>query len=346
MEGRLVVSPAPHIKDGLDVKSVMYAVVLAMIPACVGAVYFFGVRALFIIVFAAAAAVLTELGLQKATGKRITAADGSALVTGILLAFNVPPGVPYWLPVAGSVFAIAVAKIPFGGLGYNPLNPALVGRAFLVASWPVYMTAAWVPPSRGTLSGISAITEATPLGIYRMSNLILADRGAGPDQITRATSYLNELYSASSLKNLFFGNVGGCVGETSALLLLVGAAYLMVRGVINWRIPGTYIATVAVLMFMLGGREPFTGNILFQVLSGGLLLGAFFMATDMVTSPVTPKGQIFFGIGCGVLTSIIRLKGGYPEGVSYSILIMNITVPLIDRFTRPRKFGEEKAKRW
>jgi electron transport complex protein RnfD len=328
----------------MDVKSVMYAVVLAMVPACVGAVYFFGLRALFIIVFASAAALLTEFVLQKATGKKVTIADGSALITGMLLAFNVPPGVPYWLPVAGSVFAIAIAKIPFGGLGYNPLNPALVGRAFLVASWPVYMTAAWVPPSRGTLSGINAITEATPLGVYRMSNLILADRAAGADQIAKATEYLNELYSVSSLKNLFFGNVGGCIGETSALLLLVGAAYLMIRGIINWRIPGTYIGTVAVLMFILGGRGAFTGNVLFQVLSGGLILGAFFMATDMVTSPVTPRGQIIFGVGCGLLTSIIRLKGGYPEGVSYSILIMNITVPLIDRFTRPRKFGEERVK--
>ncbi|MGD9140990.1 MAG: RnfABCDGE type electron transport complex subunit D, partial [bacterium] len=294
---------------------------------------------------ASAAAILTEFALQKATGRKVTVADGSALITGMLLAFNVPPGVPYWLPVAGSVFAIAIAKIPFGGLGYNPLNPALVGRAFLVASWPVYMTAAWVPPARGTLSGINAITEATPLGVYRISNLILADKAAGPDQIASATSYLSELYSTASLKNLFFGNVGGCVGETSALLLLVGAAYLMIRGIINWRIPGAYIGTVALLMWVLGGQTLFTGNVLFQVLSGGLILGAFFMATDMVTSPVTPRGQIIFGVGCGLLTSIIRLKGGYPEGVSYSILIMNITVPLIDRFTRPRKFGEERAKK-
>jgi electron transport complex protein RnfD len=345
MEGKLVVSPAPHLRDRTDVKSVMYAVVLALIPACVGAVYFFGLRALFIIVFASAAAVLTEFGLQKATGRKVTIADGSALLTGILLAFNVPPGVPYWLPVAGSVFAIGVAKIPFGGLGYNPLNPALVGRAFLTASWPVYMTAAWVPPARGTLSGINAITEATPLGVYKLSNAILSDSGASADQVAGATSYLNELYSTAALKNIFFGNIGGCVGETSALLLLVGAAYLLIRKVINWRIPGAYIATVAIIMWIFGGRSMFTGNVLFQLFAGGLILGAFYMATDMVTSPITPRGQIIFGIGCGLLTSIIRLKGGYPEGVSYSILIMNITVPLIDRFTRPRKFGEERVRR-
>jgi electron transport complex protein RnfD len=344
MEGNLVISPAPHLRDRTDVKGVMYGVVLAMVPAILGAVYFFGMRALFIILFAGASAVLTEFALEKAMRRKVTVADGSALVTGILLAFNVPPGVPYWLPIAGSIFAIAIAKIPFGGLGYNPLNPALAGRAFLVASWPVYMTAAWVPPSRGTLSGISAITEATPLGVYRIAKMALADPNAGMDQVARATSYLNELYSASSLKNLFFGNVGGCIGETSALLLLVGAAYLMVRGIISWRIPGTYVGTVALLMWILGGREAFTGNVLFQVLSGGLILGAFFMATDMVTSPVTPRGQLIFGVGCGVLTSIIRLKGGYPEGVSYSILIMNVTVPLIDRYTRPRKFGEVRGK--
>ena len=343
MDSSLVISPAPHIRDRTGVKGVMYAVVLALIPACAGAVYFFGLRALYIIVFASASAVLTELALEKATGTKVTVADGSALVTGVLLAFNVPPGVPYWLPVAGSVFAIAIAKMPFGGLGYNPLNPALAARAFLTASWPVYMTAAWVPPARGTLSGISAITEATPLGVCRIASTALADKAAGMDQVAQATAYLNELYSTASIKNLFFGNVGGCVGETSALLLLIGAAYLMVRGIINWRIPGAYVGTVALIMWVFGGRGLFTGNVLFQMLAGGLILGAFYMATDMVTSPVTPRGQIIFGLGCGVLTSIIRLKGGYPEGVSYSILIMNITVPLIDRYTRPRKFGEVRG---
>jgi electron transport complex protein RnfD len=342
MDLRLTVSPSPHIREGTDIKTVMYSVVIALIPASAGAVYFFGLRALIIIVLAALSAVVVEAACQKAMNRRITIADGSALLTGVLVAFNVPPGVPYWLPVVGSAFAIGVAKIPFGGLGYNPLNPALAARAFLTASWPVYMTAAWLAPSRGSLSGISAITTATPLGVYKYARGLLTDPGSGMDEVSRATSYLGELYSSSSLKNLFFGNVGGCVGETSVLLLLAGAAYLMIRRIVTWRIPVSYMATVAILTWIMGGKGAFDGNPVFHILSGGLILGAFYMATDMVTSPITPRGQLIFGFGCGLLTSIIRLKGGYPEGVSYSILIMNITVPLVDRYTRPRKLGEVK----
>ncbi len=336
----LAVGPSPHIRQDLNIRGVMYAVVIALIPAAIGGVYFFGIRALFIMILASVAAIATEAICQKATRRAITISDGSALITGILLAFNLPPGVPYWLPIVGAVFAIAIAKIPFGGLGYNPLNPALAGRAFLLASWPVYMTAAWTAPSRGTLSGMNAITTATPLGVFKVARQILINPGAGADEMSRANSYLAELYSSASLKNLFFGNVGGCIGETSVILLLIGAAYLLIRGIICWRIPVSYIGTVALLTWMLGGKGLFHGYPLFHVLSGGLVLGAFFMATDMVTSPVTPKGKIVFGIGCGILTTVIRLYGGYPEGVSYSILIMNITVPLIDRYTRPRKLGE------
>jgi electron transport complex protein RnfD len=341
MKPRLAITPSPHIRDGINIKGVMYAVVVALIPSIMGSVYFFGMRALVIVVLACVAAIATEAGLQKMTRRKITVADGSALVTGILLAFNVPPGVPYWLPVVGSVFAIAVAKIPFGGLGYNPLNPALAGRAFLLASWPVYMTAAWTAPSRGSLSGISAITTATPLGVFKYARGLL--NSPATEEVSRASSYLNELYSGSSLRNLFFGNVGGCVGETSALLLLVGAAYLFIKRIICWRIPAAYIGTVALMSWIFGGKGFFNGYPLFHVLSGGLILGAFFMATDMVTSPVTSRGKLIFGVGCGVLTGIIRLWGGYPEGVSYSILIMNVTVPLIDRYTRPRKLGEVRT---
>ena len=343
MQNRLVVSPSPHLKDGLDIKGVMYAVLISLVPAGAGAVYFFGLRALVIIVLAAVSAVITEAACQRAMNRRITVADGSALVTGILLAFNVPPGVPYWLPVVGSVFAIAIAKIPFGGLGYNPLNPALAGRAFMLASWPVFMTSAWIAPSRGSLSGISAMTSATPLGVYKYARGIIGDPSATIEQVSSVNALLGELYSGASMRNLFFGNVGGCVGETSVMLLLVGAAYLMIRGIIRWRIPASYLGTVALLTWVMGGKGAFHGYPLFHLLSGGLILGAFFMATDMVTSPVTAKGKLIFGVGCGVLTSIIRLMGGYPEGVSYSILIMNVTVPLIDRYTRPRKLGEVRT---
>lgn len=334
---KISVSPSPHIRDGIDVAKVMYAVVLALIPACIGGIWFFGIRVLWVLIASSIAAVATEGVCQRLIKRRVTISDGSALVTGILLAMNLPPGVPIWLVCIGSVFAIAIAKIPFGGLGYNIVNPALAGRAFLLASWPTYMTK-WTAPSRGSLSGISAITTATPLGAFKYAYSLL--RTGLHENIKPASVILNELYSYSSLKNLFFGNVGGCIGETSVLLLLIGGSYLLIRRIISWQIPVSYIGTVALMTWVLGGEGMFQGMPLFHVLSGGLMLGAFFMATDMVTSPITIRGKFIFGIGCGILTSIIRLYGGYPEGVSYSILIMNVTVPLIDRYTRPRKLGE------
>lgn len=342
MQKALTVSESPHLRDTLDTRGVMWAVVLALAPASLGGFYFFGARALAVIAIAASSAVLGEAACQAATKRSITVADGSALVTGILVALVLPPGVPYWLPVAGSVFAIAVAKVPFGGLGYNLFNPALAARAFLVASWPAYMTAAWVAPARGSLSGtseIGAITEATPLGVFRMARGVLADSLSSPADLAGAVDNLKHLCSAGSLKNLFFGNVGGCIGETSALLVAIGAAYLLARRIISWRIPVSYLATAALLAWVFGGQGMFRGSPLFHLLSGGLMLGACFMATDIVTSPVTARGKVIFGIGCGVLTSVIRLKGGYPEGVCYSILVMNMTVPLVDRFTRPRILG-------
>jgi len=348
MKQVLTVSPSPHLRDNLDIRGVMYAVVLALVPAAAGSIYFFGLRALVVIVVASLSAVITEAACQRAIGRKITVADSSALVTGILLAFTLPPGVPYWLPAVGSVFAIGIAKLPFGGLGYNPFNPALAARAFLLASWPVYMTAAWIAPSRGSLSGTmgtNAITGATPLGVFRMARHILADPSSSFQRVALANDNLKYLYSGDSLKNLFFGNRGGSIGETSVLLLSIGAAYLLIRRIICWRIPVSYLLTVALMAWIMGGQGLFHGNALFHVLSGGLVLGACFMATDPVTSPVTPGGRLIFGFGCGVITSVIRLKGGYPEGVCYAILIMNITVPLIDRLTRPRIFGEVKPAR-
>lgn len=334
---RVQVSPSPHIRDDINISSVMFAVVLALVPACIGGVWFFGIRVLWVIVASSIAAVATEGICQKLTRRRVTISDGSALVTGILLAMNLPPAVPIWLACIGSVFAIAIAKIPFGGLGYNPLNPALAGRAFLLASWPTHMTT-WSAPSRGSLSGISSVTTATPLATFKYAYSLL--RSGSLQNVDSANTILRQLYSYPSLKNLFFGNVGGCIGETSVILLLVGAIYLLLRKIISWQTPLSYIGTVALMTWVFGGKGLLGGMPLFHVLSGGLILGAFFMATDMVTSPITSKGKLIFGFGCGILTSIIRLYGGYPEGVSYSILIMNITVPLIDKYTRPRKLGE------
>jgi electron transport complex protein RnfD len=342
MNGLVAASAPPYLRDRLDTRAIMYAVVVALLPAAAGAYYFFGPRALIVIGLASVTAVLTEAFCQKAIRRKVTVTDGSAFLTGMLVGLNLPPGVPYWLPAVGSAFAIAVAKVPFGGLGYNIVNPALAARAFLMASWPVRMAGAWVEPARGTLSGISgvdAVTGATPLSVFRMMRGIITDPSSTPQDIAVAVSNLKSLCSPGSLENLFFGNVGGSIGETSVLLLAIGAVYLLARRIICWRIPSAYLVTVAVLTWAFGGIGLFKGSPVFHLMSGGLMLGAFFMATDPVTAPVTRRGKLIFGFGCGLITSIIRLTGGYPEGVCYSILLMNLTVPWLDRLTRPRIFG-------
>ncbi len=352
MRDHLLISASPHIREDVSVRKVMYSVVVALMPAVVGSVYFHGPRALMLTVLACAAALATEAAIQRLRGVPVTVSDGSALVTGILLAFNIPATCPWWIPVVGSVFAIAIGKQVFGGLGYNPLNPALVGRAFLLASWPaIMMDYTLTRASRiVTMSGlklpadIDIVTQATPLALLRQVNELAAQRPLPLEQQVQLDQVVSWLGSHETIANLFIGNVGGCIGETSALLLLIGAAYLMFKRYIDWRIPGSYILTVAVITWIFGGPYGlFTGNALFHILAGGLILGAFYMATDMVTSPVTPRGMLIFGVGCGVLTSVIRLIGGYPEGVSYSILLMNVAAPLIDRHSRPRKFGEVKS---
>lgn len=251
--------------------------------------------------------------------KEIAIPDGSAILTGLLLAYNLPPEVPLWLPVAGSFFAIAIGKQVFGGLGHNIFNPAPAGRAFLMVSWPVYMTT-WQNPRWK----VDAITTATPLALIKHNQL----------DLLKGTTYMD----------LFLGNRGGCIGEVCIAALLIGAAYLFWKKYISWHIPLTYIAAVAFLSWIFNGFTGFfTGDALFFVLSGGLVLGALFMATDYVTSPLSNKGKIIFGISCGVLTFVIRKFSGYPEGTSYAILIMNAFVPVIDKFTCPKWFGWRKA---
>lgn len=344
MDNKLLVSSSPHLFARESVSKIMWTVVISLIPAGIGAVYFFGARALWIIVIGILSAVATEAALQKLLKKPIAVSDGSAALTGLLLAYNVSAQVPLWMPAVGSFFAIAVGKMVFGGLGFNPMNPALLGRAFLLASWPTHMTIfSQAAPVGGTVSGIDIMTSATPLNVLKACQGILANpQGFSPQQKTAAVEALGKLYD--SLDNLFIGRVGGCIGETSVLLLLVGAAFLIYKRYIGWKIPFTFMGTVALLTWIFGGIDGlFSGNPLFHVLSGGLILGAFFMATDMVTSPVTFWGRIYFGIGCGVITVLIRLVGGYPEGVSYSILLMNLVTPLLDRMTRPKVFGGRKT---
>ena len=282
----------------------------------------------------------------KVRGIPTTLRDGSALITGVLLAFNLPPVTPIWMPFLGAVIGIIFGKQVFGGLGNNPMNPALIGRAFLMASWPVTMTK-WTQamiPKGGTLSGLiqegDLITSATPLNVMKV---IMKAKHALKPGIALADNYIDNfdaLTDFTTIKSLFLGNVGGCIGETSALLLLIGAIYLLYERIIDWRIPTSYFGVVFLLGSLLGGIDGIDMQAgLFHLFAGGVMLGGLFMLTDMVTSPVTPYGRLIFGAGAGLLTMIIRFWGGYPEGCSYSILIMNVTVPLIDRYTKSRIYG-------
>ena len=310
---RFLVSSSPHIRSGESTRKIMMDVAIALLPALFAGIWFFGLRALWITVIAVGFAVASEIVMQKIMKRPVTVSDFSAVVTGILIAFNVPATLPLWMVAIGSIFAIVIAKQCFGGVGHNFINPALAARAVLLASWPVDMTN-WVKP------GVDAIATATPLALIK-----------GTEAVNQALP---------NLTDLFIGNVGGCIGETSALALLLGGLYLLYRRVINYRIPVVYISTVGILAYVFSGFN--LSYVPFHILAGGLLLGAIFMATDYSTSPMTAKGQIIFAIGCGLLTAVIRFYGGYPEGVSYSILLMNIATPLIDRFTLPRKFGGVK----
>jgi len=318
----MTVSSPPHIYGTDTIEKRMCDVLIALSPAFVMAVYHYGSRAFFLVAIAVISAMVFEYLFQRVMGKPATVHDFSAAITGVLLAFNLPSAAPLWIPVVGSFFAVVVVKQLFGGLGANFMNPALAARAFLLVSFPVHMTN-WTVPDAA--SGVSAVSGATYLGMLREN-----------------PAFSPEL---SDYMALLFGGAGGCVGETSAVALLIGALYLLARRVIDWRIPVFYLGSFALFAFIFGRTGFFTGNILFEVLAGGLLLGAFFMATDYATSPITPNGKIVMGIGCGFLTVVIRFYGGYPEGVSYAIIIMNLFVPLIDKYVRPRVYGHGKARK-
>jgi len=308
----------------------MWMVVLALVPASTAAVYFFGWPTLTLLLVSIAAAVLTEAVTVLIMKRPLTIYDGSAVVTGLLLALTLPPTVPEWIPAVGSAFAIIFGKQIYGGLGYNPFNPALIGRAFLLASWPRLMVNwVWPEDSLGWAAGkVEALAGATAEAVSEA-----ADAVAG----ATALGLWREGITDIPYLQLYLGNIAGSLGETSALAILLGGLFLLIYKIIDWRIPCSYLGTVALLAFLMG-EDP-----LFHLLAGGLLFGAFFMATDYVTTPITPRGRLFFGIGCGLLTILIRKFGGFPEGVCYSILIMNITTPLLDRWTRPKRFGEVKA---
>ena len=312
MKNKLVVSSSPHLHKDESTSKIMWMVVVSLIPTAVAGVFIFGLNALWVIILGIISAVMTEGFLQLSSKRKLSILDGSAVLTGLLLAYNLPPKVPFWLPIVGSFFAIAIGKQVFGGLGQNIFNPALVGRVFLMASWPKYMTTFTKPLN------YDAITSATPLGLIKEGKVLVEN---------------------ISKWDLFWGIRGGCIGEVCIFMLLLGALFLLLKGYISWHIPLTYIFTVGVFTYVFGPRGLFSGDWLFHILSGGLILGAFFMATDYVTSPLTRKGQIIFGIGCGLITAIIRLWSGYPEGVSYAILMMNAATPIIDRYTKSRIYG-------
>jgi Na+-translocating ferredoxin:NAD+ oxidoreductase subunit D len=307
----LKISPSPHIRKGFSTAKIMYIVVIALLFPSIAAVYFFGLYALILILVSTAVCILTEF-ISKKLRKRPFIMDGSAVITGILFALILPPRIPIWMAVLGAVFAIAIAKEAFGGLGYNIFNPALVGRAFLAVAFSGEMTK-WYLPSNFSFD---AVTGATPLN----ANFVFLDKA--------------ELY-----KDMFFGNIAGSIGETSALLILIGAILLFAFRIISWHIPIIYIATVALGMYLLGS-DP-----LFHVLAGGLMIGAFFMATDYTTSPISTKGKVIFALGSGLLTILFRAFAAMPEGVAFSILIMNALTPLIDKYTKVKPYGYVKPKK-
>lgn len=308
MEKQLLLEFSPHIRDNSSVTRIMLDVIIGLLPASIASIWFFGWGAVWNILLAVSAAVLCEGLIQFFCKKKITVLDLSAAVTGLLLALNLPAGAPWYVPVCGSVFAIAVCKQCFGGLGHNFINPALAARGMLMISWPLAMTTYLAP------AGVDAVSSATPLALMQ----------AG------------ETAALPSVWQMLLGQTSGSMGETCAVALLIGGLYLVIRKVISLRIPLVFIGTTAVFLLIFNGPELLLENLL----SGGLLLGAFFMATDYVTSPVTPWGQVVYAFGCGLLVAVIRSFGGYAEGVCFSILIMNLATPLIERMCRPRIYGE------
>lgn len=305
MDKMLQVSSSPHIRSEATTRRIMLDVLIALLPAAFAGIYFFGLNAALLIAVTVLSSVAFEYLMRKVLKRSNTISDLSAVVTGLLLALNLPPDLPVWMAIVGSLFAIVIVKQLFGGLGQNFVNPALAARAFLLVSYGTKMTT-WTQP---LAAEVDVISYATPLGV-------LKEGGELP-----------------GLLNMFLGRIGGSLGETSALALIIGGVYLLVRGVISWHIPVIYVGTVAVIA-LIAGANPF-----YYVLAGGLLLGAIFMATDYTTSPMTKKGVIIYALGCGALTMLFRLYTNMPEGVSYAILLMNVTVPLIDRYTKPKRFG-------
>lgn len=325
------VSISPHLKSSESVEKIMWTVVACLVPPLLLSVFVFGIQTLFITAVSVISCVVVEAVSQKLLGRPVTIKDGSAVLTGMLMAFVIPPGVSPLLPILAAIFAIYIGKHLLGGIGYNFFNPALLGRAFLLASFPVAMTSAWLAPIDGFNifaylgSSVDAVSTATPLAVMKEHGMAAFTDAFGS--------------GASLYTNFFLGLRPGCIGETSGLLLVLGGLYLIYRGYITWHIPVSLLGTIAVLSWIFGGETYFSGDPLLAVLSGGALLGAFYMATDYVTSPTTKTSKIVFGIGIGALTVLIRQKGGYPEGICYAILLMNPLSTVLDSWFKPKRFA-------
>ncbi|OFY82155.1 MAG: Na+-transporting NADH:ubiquinone oxidoreductase subunit D [Bacteroidetes bacterium RBG_19FT_COMBO_42_7] len=329
MSNLLNVSPSPHTHGKESTQKLMLNVVVALIPAFITSIFYFGIGAVIVTITSVASCLLFEYLIQRFILKKpISITDGSALVTGILLAFNLPSNIPVLTIITGSFIAIAVAKMTFGGLGNNPFNPALVGRVFMLISFPVQMTS-W-PVPKGLATGYAdAVTGATPLAIIK-------------EGLKNGESLSSLMDQIPTPAQMFLGNIGGSIGEVAAVALLIGFVYLLIRKVITWHIPVSVIGSMAIFTTILWLVNPErNANPMFHILAGGVLLGAIFMATDYVTSPMVPKAMLIYGSGIGLITVIIRVYGAYPEGVSFAILIMNAFVPLMNAYIKPKRFGEE-----
>ncbi len=328
MSKLLTISLSPHNYGDDSVKKIMYGVVIALLPALAVSVYFFGIGAIIVNFVAITSCLIFEFLISKYLLKvKPTILDGSAIITGMLLAFNVPSNLPVWIIIVGSLVAIGIGKMSFGGLGNNPFNPALVGRVFLLISFPVEMTS-WPKAIISRLAYTDAVTGATPLAILK-------------EGIKSGESITDLMATIPSHLQLFIGNIGGSLGEVSAIALIIGGLYILIKKIITWHIPVSMIGTIIIftgILWLIDSEK--YADPLFHILTGGILLGAIFMATDMVTSPMTPKGMLIFGIGIGIITVVIRVFGAYPEGVSFAILIMNGFVPLINKYIKPKRFGE------
>lgn len=326
----LNVSGSPHVYTDNSVSKIMYGVVYAMVPALLVSIYFFGLDAIRVTVMSVVMCLLVEYLIQKYLLKTaVTITDGSAMITGILLAFNVPSNLPWWIILIGAIVSIGVGKMSFGGLGKNIFNPALVGRVFLLISFPVQMTSWPIPKPLGGTALTDAVTGPTPLGIMKEG---LAAGRTVQDIMPEIPNYIQQM---------MVGFQGGSLGEVSAFALILGAIYMLIRKIITWHTPGAYIGSVVLFSGILWLIDPtLYVDPLFHLITGGMMLGVFYMATDMVSSPMSARGQLIFGAGAGILTILIRVFGAYPEGVSFAILIMNAFVPIIDRSFKPKRFGE------